>query len=487
MNRNFLNYWRTFELGKISRNYYSTISITAANQICKAGIQFAVTIFLARVLTPDIFGAFYLALVYVIFAEMFRDFGISLVEMQRRHFTKQDFDRVFLVLSVRGFLISFLMIITAFLMGFSGLAFYTDKFQPSFLIMAMIPILSGISGVYNIELSRKNRFITLAWTDLCAFLFSLVTIPISLKLHLYSFVLPLQLLSYNILLAVFRVSVVRLTPYLHLDNFNFNTIIKQPMHFGVPNVFKALSTNIDTILIGNFLGIQTLGIYNRAYQMTYVPIQQLLESQSSFVVNRSRELEPYKVILNIHKRISPFLFLIYCFTIFHSHEIILVLYGKGWEQVSIPLQILAFAGIISSIEYKYYWLLITSESSKLIFRLGIFKNILTIGIVLMGFTFGLNGVCFSLVLSCFIGLISEIYLLSRNSILKIDGILMGDIVNVGIAFTLVWIFSFLITGSYLHVGEILLIQFLSICLLFLGIKLCVSYVWFSMNKDNAKS
>jgi O-antigen/teichoic acid export membrane protein len=438
------------------------------NQASKTSIQFIVTIYLSRVLDPSIYGNFALALVYIIIAETIRDFGFSNLAMQKQEYGHSDFSWNFWVLFIRGTALTVVILcFTAFTqnppIGVEG-----STLQNNLLILSFIPIISGLSMAYNVDLWRRNRILTLVLTDLSALVLSLLVIPILLHYQLKGLILPLQLVTYNLLLLLFRAVATRALPNNTLPKNIFRNLYRQPPFLGLMASLKVLASNLDSFLIGTLSGSYALGIYNRAYQMTYVPIQQLLESQTSLVINRSRNVSSTEFIDNLHRKLSPVVVFALAFACVNSKSVVVKLYGDNWIEVAIPFALLACSGIFRSLDYKLYWYQLTSDAHKLLLQLTAVKQIFTILGICLGVFYGLKGVCVGLLVSSIIGYAIEVYALIKKGILKSILNLKFDLVSTLLAFALCGVFALSYNSFFKNSNLGLIISFPLEFLIFWG-------------------
>jgi O-antigen/teichoic acid export membrane protein len=121
--------------------------------------------------------------------------------------------------------------------------------------------------------------------------------------------------------------------------------------------------NIDKVLLGRFRGADTLGIYGRAYQLVAMPMTNLSSAVGWVAFSalsriqddprryRSYFVKGYSVVVSL---VVPIL----VFAAIFADDIVRVVLGAQWTDVSLIFQLLAPAGLVLTlIEGPTFWLL----------------------------------------------------------------------------------------------------------------------------------
>ena len=117
------------------------------------------------------------------------------------------------------------------------------------------------------------------------------------------------------------------------------------------------SRNLDNLIIGKFLGAAPLGFYDKAYRLMIMPVQNLSNVISPVLHPvLSDYTHDKKHIAKVNFKLIKILALIgiplSIFLFFVANEVVLLLFGSGWEQSVEPFKYLAlsvgFQMIISS-------------------------------------------------------------------------------------------------------------------------------------------
>jgi PST family polysaccharide transporter len=171
-------------------------------------------------------------------------------------------------------------------------------------------------------------------------------------------------------------------------------------NFAIPNITEQLLNffyrNLDTLLIGKYIGSTALGLYDRSYKFLMLPMQQvvtafskvMLPSFSNFKDRQDILISGYlKVIKIISWIVFPMMLTIFIL----SDLIVVLLFGEQWREMIPLLKVFSILGAIQSISslssYVFYlkdkvWLLLRySIISKsiyfilLLFAVFLFKDI----------------------------------------------------------------------------------------------------------------
>lgn len=412
---------------------FNTSYLILSNQVAKSITQFLLTIVLSRHISPEIYGIYTLSLVYVVFLEIVRDFGFSNLAMQRKDVSPEEFNNNFWILASRGALLSIAMLFVISIYN-QVFGFHShETLRANLMILAFVPFFAGVSAAYNIFIWRNERFKLALGTDFISFFLAANIALFFLHFRFITVLLAFQLISYHIILIFIRVRCTKAYPSFRPPRYIFRDLYNHPPFLGILNLIKAVTANFDSLLIGNLIGAQSLGLYNRAFQMSQVPIQQALESQTYLVLQRSRFNEKIRTVTEVHFKLSvPTIFLLTIFA-FNSHEIVIFLYGPQWSKAAYPLGLLSIVAIIRVIEYKAYWFLLTLEQHKLLLKINVLQQIVLVSGMSIGVIFGIQGLCFGLVITSFFSFLVQLYILRRRKVIESLSLFYKDIFVVSIS------------------------------------------------------
>ena len=381
------------------------------------------TIILARLLAPNDFGLFGIAMLALATLESFTQTGIAAALIQKKDDTQNYLDSAWTIQVFRGIIIAIVMIFGAPLVG----VFFEE---PRAIMLTRILAVSvlifdfrNIGIVYfqkNLEFHKQFVYQfggTIA--DLA------IAIPAALIIRSV-WALIFGLLARNFI--YFTLSYIihpyrprfRLDPRKSKELFDFGKWI-----FG-SSVLVFVSTQGDYIFLGKILGATALGFYQIAYKISNLPATEITHviSQVSFPA--------YSKIQEEIKALSRAFNKIFLITISISLPISVVIFlfapgfvkyilGTKWLPIIGPVRILAMYGLIRSITAMWAPLYRATGVPKFgpysqVFRVtGMFLPIYWLTI-----NFGIEGVCISVIIGQVSVLIFHLYYTYKISNLAIN-------------------------------------------------------------------
>lgn len=317
-----------------------------ASTISNAIMQIGYTAVMARLLDVNSFGLVAMGGLVLKFGSYFSQMGMSQAIIQKNELTGLDIRAAFtssIILS------TLLFIIVYFFSQFSIYIFYNNEIITIIRVMALSFIFTGIGMTSMSILRRKLLFKTIALIEITAYIISYGGIGISsayLGYGVWSLIFAsLSQALISSLLAYFSVN--------HDIKFFFNLNIYKPLFsFGSKATMNMgleyLGSNLDSILIGHYLGAAKLGIYNRAYLLVNLPMYHLTNSFSrvlfpsfSRIQNDRQKLK--EIYLKSVLLLGFILFPISMGVAVASKQVVMVLLGNKWNEAIPILSLLALA------------------------------------------------------------------------------------------------------------------------------------------------
>jgi PST family polysaccharide transporter len=155
--------------------------------------------------------------------------------------------------------------------------------------------------------------------------------------------------------------------------------------------------NIDNILIGRVWGAGSLGLYNKAYGLLLLPLQQITGPIMAVVIPSLSRLqddaERYRKYYL--KAISLIAFVTMpgvMFMIIMSDEIIGLALGQGWTGASRIFAVLGISALIQPVLSTVGCLYVSTGRTDRMFRWGIFSSLCIVVSFIVGLPFGAIGV-----------------------------------------------------------------------------------------------
>jgi len=326
----------------------------AASSYWQLGFGFIANIFLTRLLFPEAFGAFSLAL---FFSQLFRlqpRLGLG-----RAFAQEPDTDGVvfgtYLALEGLAAILSLIVGVIAVPMLVSmGYAQDVARGSSALLIAG---VLESFAGIANNVLDKDLQFRS-------ASLVRAITFPLSYAPAFWlashdgsAWSLVAQSLAFNVLSCVgiwWILNHSSTLPCWRTWRFDKNTAVRL-LHFGLTvgilSLLGVLLTQLDSFYIGTFVDERELGFYDRAYRMAQWPTLLLnaLITRTAFYTYAKLQDDPTRLRRTVEKvlwlivNLSTSMFLILMVT---APDLLTLLYTTQWLSSTIYLRILIVSSLI---------------------------------------------------------------------------------------------------------------------------------------------
>lgn len=260
------------------------------------GVQFLVTIILARLLLPEEFGLIVLVTIFLTVANVFVQSGFNTALIQRENVDEIDFSSVFYL----SIFIASVMYIILF-----STAPYIAYFFEEFRLIAVLRVISltlflgAFNSIQMAIIARNMQFKKLFISSLVAIIISGTTGITMAYANFGVWAIVGQQLANQIIIVIILGFIVKWRPRLL---FSFERI-KSLFSFGwkllISSLIDVMYVNLRSILIGKMYSPAVLGFYNRGEQFPNLLVSNIngsiqsvmLPTLSSFQENKQRVKE----------------------------------------------------------------------------------------------------------------------------------------------------------------------------------------------------
>ncbi len=391
----------------IGRNIF-WLSIT---QIINQVWEFSVSIVLARILVPEDFGIYAIAMVFYGICQVFSTFGISQVIIQKKEITPLFIKTAQSICFLWGlFLCCILLAFSVIIAGFYK--------QPVLIgILCVLSLLFVINSLYIISdalLMKNQRFRTILFiqvsASLCYGIFSII--PAYLGAGVWSLVFGIFALS-TFLAITININAKNL-PLIGWGKQEAREIFGFGSTLTISSLLNYLSRNLDYLIIGKVLGINPLGIYKRAYDLATLPKDKVMEVVArgflpALTDIRDNKENVKKLILFYIKIISYVVCPVLIGLCVVAKDFISLVYGEKWIQAVFPLRIFCIGGIFYATLALFNIIFTTYKEQKIIIIMqSIYTSTLTL-LVITGTLYGLRGVSLGTTVAIIIYSLTALY------------------------------------------------------------------------------
>lgn len=392
--------------------------------VSSQAISFLVTVVLARLLTPGDFGVVAISAVFIGVITLFQDVGMGAAIIQRKDIDDDYLSTSFSVSIIAGALLAALVATVSPFVA----SFYREAILRDILLVSSLGfLLSPLTSIHTSILSKKLEFKKVALLTLATHAVS-GTISIGMALSgygLWSMVLG-KIISQPILIPVVW-HVVKWRPRPKIIRRCFSDLFGFSSHLLGFNLLNFFARNLDNLIIGKYLGAQTLGYYSVSYNLMLKPLQLISWSVGKvlFPVFSSIQDDPEQtraVYLKIIRSISLITFPMMTGLFMVAEEFILSVYGETWRPAILPLKLLCAVGGIQSIGTTSGVIFNSQGRSDLTLKIG---AVSATGIV-VGFIIGIQWGLMGLI-TAYIAASLPVFFLGQFYANRLIGLGMGSI------------------------------------------------------------
>jgi O-antigen/teichoic acid export membrane protein len=343
-----------------------------AARVLQQVFSIAMTVVLARMLTPNDYGLVGMVAVFTAFASTLADLGISAAVVQRSAFDEKELSSVFWLTVLVGAGLSLLLFLVAPLVS----AFYElPILAPITRVTAAGFLLSGLINIPRALLSRRMDFQKIAGMDVVAAITGGLTALTLAANGAGVWALVFSGFASQSTVCIGSFVLTRWRPQLIFDRH----VLRPMAGFGAPltgfNIINYWARNADNLFIGKLLGAGELGIYSRAYGLMLLPLTQLASvagdvmfpALSSIQSDRARVRTAYLRAMGV--------LTLFCFPLMGglfvvSRDFVATILGPRWMEVVPVLRILCPVGIVQTIMNPAGWLYMSQGRPDLLLKWG---------------------------------------------------------------------------------------------------------------------
>ena len=343
-------------------------------------MSMVISMILARLLSPKEYGVVAIATVFIAFLGMFSSLGIGPAVIQRKNLTDHDLNVIFTFSLITGGTLALIF----FCASWPIARFYeNEQLVPVCQILSINLFFGGANMVPNALMSKDLRFKTLAIRALTLQLTTGVVAIVAAfnGAGVYSLLIGPVISSVVIYFwnrHYYKLSVVRrfdIEPIKKIFGFSSYQFL-----FDFVNYF---SRNLDKMIIGKFMTLDALGIYEKSYRLMQLPMNNVTGIINGALLPVLKDLQDDKADLSrkyakIIRFISTISFPAGIILWGMGGEVIHFFYGAKWDAaipvfgilaLSLPLQmILSTSGAIFMI----------CDNTRMNFWLGIRNTVTTV-------------------------------------------------------------------------------------------------------------
>ncbi|MGH7203240.1 MAG: oligosaccharide flippase family protein [Candidatus Levyibacteriota bacterium] len=324
------------------------VSWTGSLSFFTKAIGFLETIILARILAPEQFGAYAIALLALGLLEVLTETGVNIVLIQEKEIDHLV-SSAWVVSIFRGLFIAAILFLSA---PFIAQFFNSPLSLTLLTLISIAPLIRGFINPSVVKFQKELMFgkdfgykftVLLIDTSFSILVTYLTQNPVGIVIGLLVGVITEMLLSYFIVLP---------RPSFQFEKTYIAKIFHRGKWITATTIFDYLFHNADNIIVGRLLGAAYLGIYQLAYSIAVTPLTEvgkvfLQVSLPIFVkigIDGKRLRSAFiKMCLSIFCITFPVVLILY-----FSPSIFVFLLGNKWAAITAIIPLLALLGFLNA-------------------------------------------------------------------------------------------------------------------------------------------
>lgn len=399
----------------IKGKFISGVVWSSVSRFSVLGIQFLVTLILARKLSPSDFGTIGLLNVFLAISQILLDSGFGDALIQKESRKQIDYSSVFYI----NILIGLLCYVVLFAIAPCLSRFYRiDNLHEYARILFLIIPINALGLIQKIQLRQDLAFKKISVIEIVSALLSGV-LGIYMAYNRYGiYSIIAQMVSVNVFRTILTILINRWVPSLV---FSFQSI-KPLFNFGINITLSSLITvifnNIYTIIIGRCYDSESVGYYNQAEQYERLSANTITEivmgvsfpTLVKFKDNINRLREAYsRIIENVVFIVAPLM--LYLFVI--SEDLFVLLLTDKWLPASPYFKILCIYGATFPLHQINGNILKVLGKSKQFFYLELFRRGLIIVSIFFTIKISITAMLYGQIISMLIIIIVSMWLAGK--------------------------------------------------------------------------
>ena len=356
-----------------------------------SGMQFVITIIIARILSPSDFGLIAMLTIFYAFSQALIDSGLSAALIQKQDCKQEDYNSVYFF----NIIISLLMYLILFISASQIADFYNNDLLVLLVkVYSLNIVINSLTIVQRTIMMKKLMFKQLS---IISFVSSIIAgfFAILFAFKGYSYwALVIQMLISSIISGLLILIFSKWKPSFKFSQKGFRSLF----NFGMPILFisiiNSIYNNIYSLFIGAKYSANDLGLYSRAYSFSsFIPVNfgdsivRALFPIFSRLQNNLEELKKQK-LMGLHIMMI-FVIPINMFIIVNAEDVIILLLGENWIDMTPFLQILCFSNLwypLINLNNNTFKVL---GKTKFLFKSELFKKFFGISILLGTLNYGI--------------------------------------------------------------------------------------------------
>jgi lipopolysaccharide exporter len=405
------------------------------------GFGFLANILLTRLLSPEVFGGYALALFFVALFQLRSKLGLNYAFAQDPATNAESIGTFFFLEIALGLSSLLIVLVAAPILVALG---YEQIVVVVCIVLTFVNFTESFTSALGVTLDKTLHFKPMSAVQFIVFPLSYVPAFVLALNGGGVWSLVVQAVSYSLMLQVSGLIIVtRYMPEIWSRRWRFSRArAKRYLRFGSITglgIFSgSLMTTLDNFYIGTFVGITALGYYDRAYRMAQWPalLFNSISTRVSFFTYARLQNDPQR----LEKAVTMMLWLMTILALpiglmlmVTAPDLLALLYGEKWLSSTPFLLLLAAYSIVRPLIENMGGLFIAIGKPQLTTKVTLFQ-IITLAVVGLPMTlaFGAIGTSLAVGLALIVGIVLIYFSLRRIMSIQVLPLLGAPVLAAGL-------------------------------------------------------
>ncbi len=363
---------------------------SAASRVIQLVVQLGTTFVLTRLLGAEDFGQLAMVMTLSGFVAVFAELGFSAAIVHEQEMSPEQLSTIFWFNVAVGFGLTIAVFVAAPLVAdFYHIAALTDIAR----VMSTTFFIAAPSVVPRALLVKRMRFGLLARIDVVVSILSAGVALVLSSLGFGVWSLVLSNLTNGVVATVLAFFAAGWVPRIEVRPDAVGGIVRYGTWLTGFNGINYWLRNADNLLIGRVLGATPLGLYNRAYVLMLLPINQVIGVLTSVMFATLASVKDERprvaaIYLRATGAIAVLAFPMMVGLCAVAEPFIITLFGEKWRGMIQVLRILCPVGLIQATTNPLGWIYTSQGRTDSLFRWGIGAGLLIVVALALGVWLG---------------------------------------------------------------------------------------------------
>ena len=395
----------------IRKQFISGVAWSTLSRFSSLGIQFVVTLILARLLDPSDFGVIGMLSIFMAVSQILLDSGFGDALIQKESKSDIEYSSVFYLNILIGVLCySLLFLVSPLLDDF----YHMENLHTYSRILFLVIPINAIGLIQRVQLRQELAFKKIAIIEISSALISGIVGVFLAYLQFGVYALICQMLIVNICRTSFTILFRRWHPSFVFSLNALKPLFSYGLNLTITGLLTVIFNNIHALLIGRFYNPQSVGYYNQAKQYEQLSSNTLTDivmgvsfpTLVRFKDNEDKLKEFYKKIIEL----VVFLVVpLMCFLYVVSDQLLVLLLTEKWLPASVFFKILCIYGITFPLHQINGNVIKVKGESRKYLCIELFRRVLLLLSIIVTLNISIIAMLYGQIIAMFFVIIASMY------------------------------------------------------------------------------